>query len=462
MNASLFRPRKNGHLVRFYSAKIKLDSWPRLRVFALRISDKRSADEKMRQMVIEFEREGCGILAPRQMRDGVNRPLGEHLAAFLADLKGRGRSVNTLKRYRKSMVRMFKLCRWGMLADITPRSFSEWRGRADLAPKYVNDLLGILRTFLTWLEREGVIMQNPMKHVGKAKVIEGEGYRRALSADEVQRLLDASPPQRAAVYLFIIYTGLRRNEMNQIKGEHFQLDRPDPTLHLPAAITKNRRKAVLELMPEAVAALDHFRPDLFMPYEWVFRGKVPSPRILRKDLAAAGIPYCDDKGRVVDIHALRWTLCTMLAIAGASPRVHMAIMRHATMDQSMRGYVDEWQLPKRAALSMLPHFLLPFQRSAPAVLPAEAVPFGAANLEPEKTGEDTQKDMHGAQKGAFAGVPLVPRGGEPIPESLFVAISQDSATVPFRRKETGLESTSPASQMVGAERFELSTSTTRM
>lgn len=414
---------KGGESVRFYSAKIKLESWPRLRTFALRVTDKRVAEEKLRQMVIEFEREDVGIIAPRQMRDGVNKPLGDHLAVFLADLTGRGRSANTLKRYRKSMVRTFKLCRWSKLSDITPRSFSEWRGQAKLAPKYVNDLLGILSTFLNWLERERVIMENPLRHAGKARVVEGEGYRRALSPDELQRLVNAAPPVRAAVYLFIAYTGLRRCEMNLLKWENLDLESIEPTVSLPAAITKNRKQAKLPLVPPAVAALRQLRPDLAMSYEWVFRGKVPSPRALRLDLTAAKIPHVDERGRVLDIHALRKTLGTMLGVLGVPPRVHMALMRHSDIRLTMREYTDEHQLPMREAMLRLPAISLP--------------------------AEYTQKDTSGAG---------FPRENETRPDASreFLAENQTSVSVTARHKKTGLESTRPASQMVGAERFEVS------
>ncbi len=436
MNASVFQPIRGGRKNRFYSAKIKLPSWPKLRVISLGVTDKRVAEEKLRKMVLEFEREAEGILAPRQMREGVNKPLGEHLAAFLADLTGRGRSANTLKRYRKSMTRLFTLCRWSKLADVTPRSFSEWRGRSDLAAKYVNDLLGILSTFMTWLEREGVIVQNPLKHVGKARVIKGEGYRRALSPDELQKLVNAASPERAAVYLFIAFTGLRRCEMNGLKWEHFDLESAEPTVSLPASITKNRKTARLPLVPPAVAALRQLRPDLAMPYEWAFRGKVPSPRTLRKDLTSAGIAHVDGKGRVIDVHALRKTLGTMLAILGVPPRVHMALMRHSDMRLTMDDYVTEDMLPMRAAMLRLPLITLP--------------------------SSDTQNVLPEAQKDALSGVFLGLQESCAVPVGSSLANSQDAETVAFRHTKSALDSLSPEKKMVGTERFELSTSTTRM
>eukprot|EP01034_Spumella_vulgaris_P014869 gene14869-18999_t len=90
-----------------------------------------------------------------------------------------------------------------------------------------------------------------------------------------------------------------------------------------ARITKNRKPAVLGLRPEVVEALRRRRLADSMPFEWVFRGKVPAVSELHKDLIAAGIPAVDERGRRLDVHALRTTYGTMLSASGVSPRVAM-------------------------------------------------------------------------------------------------------------------------------------------
>ena len=50
-------------------------------------------------------------------------------------------------------------------------------------------------------------------------------------------------------------------------------------------------------------------------------------KILDRDLAAAGIPKQDERGRTVDIHALRHTFGTHLSKNGVAPRTAQAAIR---------------------------------------------------------------------------------------------------------------------------------------
>ena len=47
-------------------------------------------------------------------------------------------------------------------------------------------------------------------------------------------------------------------------------------------------------------------------------------RILDRDMQAAGIPKRDERGRTVDVHAMRTTFATMLSTSGTAPRTHHA------------------------------------------------------------------------------------------------------------------------------------------
>jgi integrase len=79
-------------------------------------------------------------------------------------------------------------------------------------------------------------------------------------------------------------------------------------------------------------------------------------KIFDRDLAAAGIAKKDERGRVVDIHALRHTFGTHLSKAGVAPRVAMAAMRHSSLDLTMNIYTDPVLLDLGAAVDALPAF----------------------------------------------------------------------------------------------------------
>jgi len=77
-------------------------------------------------------------------------------------------------------------------------------------------------------------------------------------------------------------------------------------------------------------------------------------QILDRDLAFAGIPKRDDRGRTIDVHALRHTFGTQLSKAGVAPRTAQAAMRHSTIDLTMNVYTDPRLLDVHGALESLP------------------------------------------------------------------------------------------------------------
>jgi hypothetical protein len=81
-------------------------------------------------------------------------------------------------------------------------------------------------------------------------------------------------------------------------------------------------------------------------------------RILDRDLQLAGIPKCDERGRTVDVHALRYSFGTHLSKAGVAPRVAQAAMRHSTIELTMNVYTDPKLLDVAGAINKLPELPL--------------------------------------------------------------------------------------------------------
>ncbi|MBL8828657.1 MAG: tyrosine-type recombinase/integrase [Planctomycetaceae bacterium] len=77
------------------------------------------------------------------------------------------------------------------------------------------------------------------------------------------------------------------------------------------------------------------------------------PRILDRDLTAAGIPKRDERGRTVDVHALRHSFGTLLSKASVAPRTAQATMRHSSIDLTMNVYTDPKLLEVVGALNSL-------------------------------------------------------------------------------------------------------------
>jgi integrase len=424
MTRYIFQPNSHGMRLRLWSARIRLDGWTKPRTFALRVADKRVAEQKLEKLLQELQQEAAGIIAPRLMRDAAQTPIADHLSAFLADLRAKGRSKNTLTKYQNCIPKLCNRCRWVMVREITAQSFCDWRARSGLRPKTVNDLLGAIRVLLNWMEQNQLVRGNPLKHVGLVDNSNRLAFRRALSSADAQALLDKAPSHRAVVYLTVLYTGLRRAELNGLKWEDFTLDASPPCLRVPSSISKNRKASVHYLRPELVSALVAFRKSDATPVDFVFRGLVPRVPTFKGDLDRAGIPFEDDKGRRVDLHALRTTFGTMLAVSGVSLQSTKALMRHSDVKLTLRVYTDESHLPVRQAMDTLPSL-----------------------------------SLHTALLPALAGAVSGPRGSFCVASSRNSRLPQVSLSgAPRHEKAAGVAS-SRLPEMERAKRLELSTST---
>ncbi len=77
-------------------------------------------------------------------------------------------------------------------------------------------------------------------------------------------------------------------------------------------------------------------------------------RIFDRDLDAAGIPKRDDRGRTLDVHALRTTFGTLLSRGGVPLRTAQDAMRHSDPKLTANVYTDPRLLDVHGALDALP------------------------------------------------------------------------------------------------------------
>jgi integrase len=196
----------------------------------------------------------------------------------------------------------------------------------------------------------------------------------------------------------LVLTGLRRNELATLTVGQLDLDTDPAYLTLEVANEKNREGNSLPLRSDLAADLRQWladkataRQDAARNAETVpfdveavkarrhdssgFRGSgrrvcqdwttLPADtpvfdvlaglvRILDRDLKAAGIPKMDDRGRTVDVHALRHTFGSHLSAAGVQPRTAQAAMRHSNISLTMNTYTDPALLDLAGAVERLP------------------------------------------------------------------------------------------------------------
>jgi len=327
---------------------------------SLGTSDKQCAERKRAELLEQAEREHAGILPSKPLRQAAVRPLGEHAEEFRADLTAQGKNAKYVALLEVRLGRLIHECNWTTLQAISPDSFQQWRQRQSFSPKTLNDYLEAAKGLCNWMVRQGRLSANPLSTVQKVKTRPGATrQRRAFTSEELQRLCEVVTPERRALYIMAVHTGLRRGELAQLCWSDVHLDETTPYVQVRASTTKNGRSATLRLHADVVAVLGELREQTAQAHEPVF-AKMPRMKRFRADLKLAGIAYRDSQGRVADFHALRHTLCTNLHKAGVPQRTAMELMRHSDARLTNFTYTDSSLLGTAEALQGLPT-LLPSQ-----------------------------------------------------------------------------------------------------
>jgi len=357
MIAYIYRPKRqrNGKLVssRIWRARLKLDGEVKARDISLGVSDRQVAEQKMRENIRDQERVSVGLMAPAAQRETFENPMAKLVDGYVADLKALGRCADHVRHVDKRLRRLMRECHWQSLREATADAFLRWRAEQTQAPKTINEYHAVLSALFTWLRKQNRVAANPFEIISKVDTRgKQRSQRRALNDDEAKRLL-ATP--RKLLYLLAMHTGLRRGEINALHGGDFHLDAANPYWMLPAAFVKNRKEQPRPLHPELVAELQKLKAaGKLKPEDLVFPDGVPTMKEIRKDFKKAEIPLKDERGHVVDFHALRTTYITRLQRAGVSPREAMELARHSDMRLTMKTYTDMAQLPLAATVRGLP------------------------------------------------------------------------------------------------------------
>ena len=184
--------------------------------------------------------------------------------------------------------------------------------------------------------------------------------------------------QRALIYKTLVLTGLRRGELASLAVGSLVTDTMTPYLVLEAGDAKNRQRAELPLRRDLAADLMEWIADKqrahseqsgaagdVLSMDTARRATLPidTPlfqvpdqlvKTMDRDLAAAGIEKVDERGRSIDVHALRHSYGSLLSAGGVAPRTAQAAMRHSSIDLTMNVYTDPRVLDVAAAMESLP------------------------------------------------------------------------------------------------------------
>lgn len=334
-----------------YEARIRLPGSRKVIYRTLQTKNKRVATKRLDDLYRQLELQQVGLL-PAPIADQKLKPL---MLKYLSDLSVTSSSDDYINRVTYRLQSVAEACSWLNLSDVSATGFIEWRsGITDLMPKTLNDYLSAWRAFFSWLVKFGHVDGNPFKTIKRIPIRGRVSFRRRAFTDEEIRAL-IQLPERRALYLTALFTGLRRGELAKLWPSDFHLDEKKPFLRLRPEITKNGKEGLMYLHPELVLELEFIRnleqQGTFFP--------LLRPRVFYADCKKAGIQR-ESGGRRVDFHSLRVTFCTRLAKSGVSPQVAKELMRHSDIRMTTEIYTDTGLLGVDSVLS-IPGFAAPPQ-----------------------------------------------------------------------------------------------------
>jgi len=305
--------------------------------------------EFMRQRFIDYE-----LIENRRISENIGKLLLTHLEDFCEGLAADGRKEYYKNQTKRHIETILAGCQFKIWSDIDGNKVKTFlaksRGSDGYGERTYNSYLRAFKMFCAWLLREDrVAGSDPMKGHSLLKQTEFRKRRRALTLEEIQRLLEATEAaperynmtghERALVYRLALQTGMRAGEIKSLTKASFDFEANPATVHVKPADTKGKRPADLILMKETVELLHEYLSNK-EPQDKAFSmpHKSNTADMLQADLKDAEIPYTDDAGRDVDFHSLRHSFITNLARAGVHPSDAMALARHSTITLTMNFY----------------------------------------------------------------------------------------------------------------------------
>ncbi|HZU96561.1 MAG TPA: tyrosine-type recombinase/integrase [Planctomycetota bacterium] len=309
----------------------------------------------------------------------AKRTLTEHLADFETGF----RAKEVREDYREERLRylreFFATLGGDRLSDLDGTQANLWLTsirETGVSARTVNKHRAALVQFGRWLVRERRLSFDPF--VGLKSLNEEADrrhVRRALTEEQFVRLLEVARTRplenarkervnkgvteeeaarltkigetRALIYSFAAGTGLRHGECRRVRWCDLDFERR--IVNIPAASAKSRRNQFVPLRDDLVERLKSRRGDAAATDPVFPSEEFPTLRTYKLDLVAAGIARkdengnistADDEGRIVDFHALRTTFASSLAKAGVHPRAAQALMRHSSVELTMKAYTD--------------------------------------------------------------------------------------------------------------------------
>ena len=244
-----------------------------------------------------------------------------------------------------------------MLSEIDYKALEDFRDRRKENPtqygtprseRTVNLEMGLLRHMFRKGVKWGMIEKNPFEN-GEDLFYKTRNKReRALTEDEVKKLVEACPPYLKGIAITGVYTGLRKGDILNLKWQNIDLEKG--VIRLIEAKTKKTRVIVLN---EDMKKLLQILP---VKGEYLFPNKHGKPfrdikRSFETALKGAGKQGTTRQDKIV-FHSLRHTCISLLQEKGADTTAVKNYVEHASEEMTRR-YTDLSEEYARRTASIL-------------------------------------------------------------------------------------------------------------
>ncbi len=339
------------------------------------VQDKREACELLRDLWARADRADFGVLDNDYRLDDLRRQWIEYCDQTLRP--------RTVTRYRQNLTNIFAGLSCSRVDQLNVEVITTYRKdrlALEIAPRTVNMEVGALSTMLTWGARHGYIGNNPMAQLAPLPD-DSSKEGRALSPNEVSRLLDAATPHYRPIWYAFLVSGLRRDEIvdlvfSDVDWENRELvvrrgtaknhtvrrvpidDELYEILQAQRAASKGRVPGVRGGCLATARITERFsRQHVFVTAQSTPLGGNLYREFMRT-CRRAGIETqtFDAKGALVehvDLHSLRRTFATNLIENGADPRTVQELLGHKTLAMTMRIYTKVRSQTKRQVIGRL-------------------------------------------------------------------------------------------------------------
>lgn len=264
--------------------------------------------------------------------DGEDVENDDLLATYVAAMQIQGRSEKTIERYRYMITRMMtsvKVTTRNITVYHLRRYLAEEKNRG-ISDRTLEGTRQIFSAYFNWLQREGLITQNPVANLGAIKC--QKKLKVTYSDIDIERLKYCCKSVRdRAIVCFLRSTGCRISEMTQLNRDDIDLVNLECTV-----LGKGNKERTVYLDQVTGMLIREYLDQRNDPFPALFAGKGSermTPGGVRKMLTTLAEDASVDH---VHPHKFRRTLATNLIRHGMPIQEVAAILGHDKLDTTMQ------------------------------------------------------------------------------------------------------------------------------